>query len=83
VKYLQVCLAELLDEGVCKQSVFLFPEVARTRLREETVQKQYRGFWQTLQRVHAKEGVRALYAGLPAQLVRQVNSFVVLVGKHY
>nr|CAB3266180.1 solute carrier family 25 member 36 [Phallusia mammillata] len=62
-------------------TVLAYPhEVVRTRLREEAIQKKYSGFWQTVREVRLKEGSRALYAGMPAQLVRQVPNMAILMG---
>lgn len=48
-------------------------EVVRTRLREETKQRRYYGFFQTLSTVARQEGVKALYRGLITQVIRQVR----------
>lgn len=57
-------------------------EVVRTRLREETKQRKYRGFFQTLSTVAKQEGVKALYRGLGTQIVRQVPNMAIVMGTY-
>ncbi|XP_076807025.1 solute carrier family 25 member 36-A-like [Clavelina lepadiformis] len=65
----------------CTATCIAYPhEVIRTRLREEPVKRKYNGFFQTLRAITAKEGLRGLYGGLPAQLVRQVPNMAILMG---
>lgn len=65
----------------CVATCFAYPhEVIRTRLREEPVKQKYNGFFQTVKCISAKEGLRGLYGGLPAQLLRQVPNMAILMG---
>nr|XP_039250389.1 solute carrier family 25 member 36-A-like [Styela clava] len=57
-------------------------EVVRTRLREETKQSKYRGFFQTLSTVAKHEGVKALYRGLGTQIIRQVPNMAIVMGTY-
>lgn len=47
-----------IEREIWKKEIF-FPEVARTRLREEG--DKYRKFWQTLHTVFKEEGYRGVY----------------------
>jgi len=57
-------------------------EVARTRLRQESVRsngkKLYSGFFQTLKKVYTEEGWVGLYGGMGAHLMRQVPNTVIM-----
>ena len=54
-----------------------FPEVARTRLREENT--RYRSFFGTVATVFKEEGHRGLYRGLGTQLIKHIpNTAIVL-----
>jgi len=68
--------------AICKMtaSTLFYPhEVVRTRLREETSKKRYRGFFQTLGQVYKEEGIAGWYSGMRVHLLRQVpNSAIVL-----
>uniref|UniRef100_H2ZIW2 Uncharacterized protein n=1 Tax=Ciona savignyi TaxID=51511 RepID=H2ZIW2_CIOSA len=74
-------LMVLSSTSKCIATSFTYPfEVVRTRLREEAVQKRYNGFFQTIRDVARTEGRKGLYAGLPAQLFRQVPNMAILMG---
>jgi len=67
----------------CCATVAVYPhEVARTRLRQESVRsakdKLYKGFLQTLQKVYRDEGWTGLYGGMGAHLMRQVPNTVIM-----
>lgn len=57
-----------------------WPEVARTRLREEGT--KYRSFFQTLLTVYNEEGPRGLYRGLATQLVRQIPNTAIMMATY-
>ena len=62
-------------------SMVAYPhEVVRTRLRQEeqSGQRKYRSFFQTLALVYKEEGRAGLYGGLGTQLVRQVPNSAVM-----
>ena len=60
--------------------MFLFSEVARTRMREAG--GKYRSFWQTLRLVHKEEGRVGLYRGLGTQLVRQIPNTAIMMATY-
>ncbi|KAF8555834.1 mitochondrial carrier protein RIM2 [Imleria badia] len=65
----------------CVASLITYPhEVLRTRLRQPRVNGvlKYTGLWQTLRTVIAEEGVRSLYGGLSAHLMRVVPNAAVM-----
>lgn len=67
----------------CCATIAVYPhEVARTRLRQESVKsakdKLYKGFLQTLQKVYKDEGWTGLYGGMGAHLMRQVPNTVIM-----
>ncbi|EKM81469.1 hypothetical protein AGABI1DRAFT_36040 [Agaricus bisporus var. burnettii JB137-S8] len=65
----------------CVASLASYPhEVLRTRLRQPSVNGivKYTGLWQTLKLVIAEEGVRSLYGGLSAHLMRVVPNAAVM-----
>ncbi|KII86060.1 hypothetical protein PLICRDRAFT_165722 [Plicaturopsis crispa FD-325 SS-3] len=67
----------------CVASLITYPhEVLRTRLRQPTPTSpsapRYTGLTQTLRRVLAEEGARALYGGLSAHLMRVVPNAAVM-----
>lgn len=57
-------------------------EVARTRLRQESLKKNskklYAGFFQTLQKVWIEEGMNGIYGGLGAHLMKQVPNTAIM-----
>jgi solute carrier family 25 protein 33/36 len=55
-------------------------EVIRTRLRQPMVNGvvRYTGLWQTLRLVFAEGGVRSLYSGLSAHLMRVVPNAIIM-----
>jgi len=55
-------------------------QVLRTRLREPCVNGviKYTGLWQTLRLIIAEEGIRSLYGGLSAHLMRVVPNAAVM-----
>jgi len=57
-----------------------FAQVLRTRLREPCVNGviKYTGLWQTLRLIIAEEGIRSLYGGLSAHLMRVVPNAAVM-----
>jgi len=62
-------------------SLITYPhEVLRTRLRQPMVNgaEKYTGLVQTLRLVIAEEGVRSLYGGLSAHLMRVVPNAAVM-----
>ncbi|XP_039388182.1 solute carrier family 25 member 33-like isoform X1 [Mauremys reevesii] len=59
---------------------FVFPEVVRTRLREEG--SRYRSFVQTLRLVVQEEGPLALYRGLLAQMMRQIPNTAIMMATY-
>lgn len=67
----------------CTATISVYPhEVARTRLRQESVKeakdKLYKGFMQTIQKVYKDEGWSGLYGGMGAHLMRQVPNTVIM-----
>lgn len=61
--------------------IFLpFVEVCRTRLRQKVArdQRKYHSFFQTLLKVWRDEGVRGLYGGMSAHLIRVVPNTAVV-----
>ncbi|KAF5361900.1 hypothetical protein D9756_002039 [Leucocoprinus leucothites] len=65
----------------CVASLVSYPhEVLRTRLREPRVNGviKYTGLWQTLRLIIAEEGVKSLYGGLSAHLMRVVPNAAVM-----
>lgn len=80
---LTVAIRSLMSASGAKllASVSVYPhEVARTRLRESPGDgpRKYTGFVQTLKLVLKEEGVRGLYAGMPAHLMRVVPNAAIL-----
>jgi len=61
-------------------SLTLSAQVLRTRLREPCVNGviKYTGLWQTLRLIIAEEGIRSLYGGLSAHLMRVVPNAAVM-----
>jgi len=56
-------------------------EVVRTRLREQkgtSMQSKYRGFLQTMKLIWVEEGVRGMYGGMGAHLIRVVPNAAIL-----
>ncbi|VDQ09904.1 unnamed protein product [Trichobilharzia regenti] len=70
--YLCVC--------VCACVCFTFPEVARTRLREDS--GRYHGFFRTLYTVGKEEGIRGLYRGMATHYIRQVPNSCIMIGTY-
>ena len=60
--------------------LFVFAEVARTRLREEGT--KYKSFFQTLFLVAKEDGYRGLYRGLGTQLVRQIPNTAIMMATY-
>lgn len=82
---LQQWLGMIGSAGTAKTvaSLITYPhEVIRTRLRQpvnpETGRIKYKGLLQTLRLVIAEEGVRSLYGGLSAHLLRVVPNAAVM-----
>ena len=59
---------------------YIIAQVLRTRLREPCVNSviKYTGLWQTLRLIIAEEGVKSLYGGLSAHLMRVVPNAAVM-----
>lgn len=59
---------------------YLNSKVLRTRLRQPSVNGviKYTGLWQTLKLIIAEEGVKSLYGGLSAHLMRVVPNAAVM-----
>jgi len=54
-------------------------EVVRTRLRQDCSRsREYRGFFQTLNKVWIEEGIVGLYGGMGAHMMRQVPNTVIM-----
>lgn len=78
--------AHLVSWGTCMNVLLsrqlLVHQVIRTRLRQpmspETGKVKYTGLWQTLKVVIAEEGVRSLYGGLSAHLLRVVPNAAIM-----
>ncbi|KAF9442247.1 mitochondrial carrier [Macrolepiota fuliginosa MF-IS2] len=65
----------------CVAALVSYPhEVLRTRLRQPKVNGviKYTGLWQTFRLILAEEGVRSLYGGLSAHLMRVVPNAAVM-----
>lgn len=54
-------------------------EVVRTRLREESTQEKYRGFFQTLKQVKLEEGYAGWYSGLRVHLLRVIPNNAIMM----
>lgn len=59
---------------------FVFIEVCRTRLRQKVSrdQRKYHSFFQTLLKVWKDEGLRGLYGGMSAHLIRVVPNTAIV-----
>ena len=57
--------------------LYIFIEVARTRLREEG--NKYNHFFQTIGLVVREEGVRGLYKGMATHLIRQIPNTALVM----
>jgi solute carrier family 25 protein 33/36 len=65
---------------ICFTLSHMLCQVLRTRLREPCVNGiiKYTGLWQTLKLIIAEEGVKSLYGGLSAHLMRVVPNAAVM-----